>query len=133
MIMKRLAALILAAPLVGCGPSFPTIDSAALSEAVAQVRGHTVKICSYFPTNETVVNILTTNDVLETAYNIAKQICDAVTEQVPPLEPAQMGQGKLGEKNECPMVRGVCIEGRFLKPEAQAAPAPAAPPNGTPQ
>ena len=112
--MKRLAALIVAAPLVGCGPSFPTIDSQALAEAVAQVREHTVKICNYFPTDSSVVSILTSaHPILESAYSIAQQICNAVTETVPPLEPAQMGQERLGDKDQCPMVRGVCVEGRF--------------------
>lgn len=114
--MKRLAIAAVILPLAGCGPSFPTIDSQALSEAVAQIQKHTVQICAYLPTNNSVVGILTaSNPIVETAYNIAKQICDAVTATVPPLEPAQMGEKRLGEERQCPMVRGVCIDGQFLQ------------------
>lgn len=122
--MKRLAALLVAAPLMGCGPSFPTIDSAALAEAVAQVRGHTVTICSYFPSDSTLISILTaSHPAVESAYNIAKQICDAVTASVPDIAPAQMGAQRQGDANQCPMVRGVCITGRFVdQPQPETAP-----------
>jgi hypothetical protein len=116
--MKRPIVLSLTVMLAGCGPTFPTVDAAALREAVAQVQGYTVEICQYLPTNATVVDILTTSDVLETAYKIASQICSAVTEVVPPLSPAQMQQPRLGDAEQCPMVRGICIEGRFLNPQA---------------
>jgi hypothetical protein len=116
--MKRLALIAVVLPLAGCGPSFPTIDSQALAEAVAQVQAHTVQICQYLPTNNAVIGILTaSNPIVETAYNIAKQICEAVTETVPPLAPAQMGEKRLGDERQCPMVRGVCIDGQFVKPK----------------
>lgn len=116
--MKPVAASIVAALLVtGCGPSFPTIDGAALAEAVAQVRGHTIKICSYIPSDESVIAILTTSvPVLETALKVAQQICDAVTASVPPVSPAQMSEPRRGDANQCPMVRGVCITGQFVPP-----------------
>jgi hypothetical protein len=123
--MKRAAWIPLVLLLTGCGPSFPTIDSSALSEAVAQVRGHTVKICSYFPSDDSLISILTaSNAVLESAYNLAKQICDAVTASVPAVAPAQMGETRQGDQNQCPMVRGVCITGRFVDQPQQEAPAP---------
>jgi hypothetical protein len=116
--MRRLAALVLAAPLMGCGPSFPTIDSAALAEAVAQVRGQTIKICNYFPSDSSLIGILTaSHPVVESAYNLAKQICDAVTATVPAVNPAQMGGMREGDEDQCPMVRGVCITGRFTQPQ----------------
>ena len=114
--MKRfLLALTLVAPLLGCGPSFPTIDGQALAEAVAAVREQTVKICRYFPSDESVIGILTSvHPVLETAHSIAKQICDAVTEALPPLSPVQMQNPRRGDDGQCPMVRGVCITGQFI-------------------
>src|SRR5262245_58243345 len=115
--MKKIVALSLTFALAGCGPSFPTIDTAALREAVAQVQAKTVQICQYLPTNETVVAILTSSDILETAYNIASQICHAVEEKVPPLSPTQMQEPRMGDEGQCPMVRGVCIEGRFIGKE----------------
>lgn len=118
---KRIASIALAAllALTGCGPTFPTIDSAALREAVAQVQAATVEICKYLPTNETVVGILTqTHAVVETAYAIAQQICSAVTEVAPP---PLVQNRRLGDEEQCPMVRGVCIEGRFVAPEGQKA------------
>ena len=58
--MKPIAASVVAALLLtGCGPSFPTIDGQALAEAVAQVRAHTIKICNYVPSDESVIGILT--------------------------------------------------------------------------
>lgn len=116
--MKRLAALIaVALPLAGCGPSFPTIDSAALAEAVAQVRVHTIKICSYIPSDQSVIAILTTSvPVLETALKVAQQICDAVTASVPAVSPTQMSEPRRGDQNQCPMVRGVCVTGQFVQP-----------------
>ena len=124
--MKRLAALVVVAPLMGCGPSFPTIDSAALTEAVSQVQGYTVKICSYLPSNESVIGILTSaHPALETAYALATQICEAVTASAPAINPAQLGEERRGDENQCPMVRGVCVEGQFLtqpsKPETGAS------------
>lgn len=115
--MKPVAASLGAVLLLtGCGPSFPTIDSQALAEAVAQVQKHTVQICQYLPTNNSVIGILTaSNPIIETAFNIAKQICDAVTATVPPLAPAQMGEKRLGDDRQCPMVRGVCVEGQFIQ------------------
>jgi hypothetical protein len=114
--MKRLAIVAIVLPLAGCGPSFPTIDGSALAEAVAQVRGHTIQICNYFPSDSSLVAILTASSpVVETAYNIAKQICDAVTATVPPLSPAQEMSKRQGDENQCPMVRGVCITGRFIQ------------------
>jgi hypothetical protein len=114
--MKRLALIAVVLPLAGCGPSFPTIDSAALAEAVAQVQKHTVQICAYLPSNNSVVSILTaSNPIVETAFAIATQICNAVTATVPPLAPAQMGEKRLGEERQCPMVRGVCIDGQFIQ------------------
>jgi hypothetical protein len=122
--MKRVAlALAIAAPLFGCGPSFPTIDKAALLEAVAQVRVQTIKVSSYIPSDESLIAILTTElPMAETALSIAQQICAAVTASVPPLTPAQMSQPRLGDANPCPMVRGTCITGQFL---ADTPPAPA--------
>src|SRR5262245_17401851 len=122
--MKRVIAISLAGALAlaGCGPSFPTIDSEALKEAVAQVQGYTVQICRYLPTNDSVIGILTSsNDILETAFAIAQQICNAVTERVEAVNPAQAQEPQLGEENQCPMVRGVCIEGRFV-PEGKEGP-----------
>ena len=114
--MKRLALMFVVLPLAGCGPSFPTIDSAALAEAVSQVQKHTVQICAYLPTNNSVIGILTaSNPIVETAFSIATQICDAVTATVPPISPAQMGEKRLGDDRQCPMVRGVCVEGQFVK------------------
>ena len=118
--MRQMIAIPLAATiaLTGCGPTFPTIDSAALREAVAAVQANTVEICQYLPTNESVVSILTASDILETAYQIATQICNAVTEAAPP---PLVQNPRLGDEDQCPMVRGVCIEGRFIgganKPE----------------
>jgi hypothetical protein len=116
--MKPIAASVVASLfLTGCGPSFPTIDSAALAEAVSQVQKHTVQICSYLPSNNSVVSILTaSNPIVETAFAIATQICNAVTATVPPVTPTQMQEPKRGEANQCPMVRGVCIEGQFIQP-----------------
>jgi hypothetical protein len=114
--MKRLAigATLL---LTSCGPSFPTIDSSALAEAVSKVQNETVKICSYLPSNNSVVSILTSfHPALETAYAIANQICTAVTATAPPVNPAQLGEKRAGDEQQCPMVRGVCIEGQFVKP-----------------
>ena len=123
--MKPQLAVLPVLLLTGCGPSFPTIDSEALNAAMAQVRGHTVAICQYLPTNESLIGILTaSHPVTETAYNIAKQICDAVTASVPAVNPAQMGEKRQGEENQCPMVRGVCITGRFVDEDTQPAPAP---------
>jgi hypothetical protein len=122
--MKPITASVVATLfLTGCGPSFPTIDSAALAEAVAQVQKHTVQICSYLPSNNSVVSILTaSNPIVETALAIATQICTAVTATVPPLSPAQMQEPKRGEQSQCPMVRGVCIEGQFLQPKTEDKP-----------
>ena len=114
--MKRFATVPIVLLLTGCGPSFPTIDGEALQEAISQVRGHTVTICNYFPSDNSLVAILTASSpIIETAYNIAKQICDAVTATVPPLSPAQEMSKREGDSNQCPMVRGVCITGRFLQ------------------
>jgi hypothetical protein len=133
--MKRLPAYPLAVTLAlaGCGPSFPTIDSQALREAVAQVQAATVQACNYLPTNQTVIGILTgTHAVVETAIAIAQQICAAVQETAPP---ELIQNRRLGDEDQCPMVRGVCIEGRFLtKPAAEPgpsvpAPAPVLPPS----
>jgi hypothetical protein len=122
--MKPIAASIAASLLVaGCGPSFPTIDSQALAEAVAQVQKHTVQICSYLPSNNSVVGILTaSNPIVETAFAIATQICEAVTATVPPITPTQMQEPKRGDQNQCPMVRGVCIEGQFIQPKTEDKP-----------
>jgi hypothetical protein len=120
--MKRLATVPVVLLLTGCGPTFPTIDGVALREAVAQVQAATVQACQYLPTNETVVAILTTGEVLETAYNIARQICDAVTETVSAVGPAQMQEPRLGDADQCPMVRGVCVEGRFIAPKQSDRP-----------
>ena len=122
--MKPIAASMAAALFVaGCGPSFPTIDGSALAEAVAQVRGHTIKICQYVPSDESLIGILTASSaVLETALNIAQQICDAVTAKVPPLSPAQMSEPRRGDQSQCPMVRGVCITGQFIEGKAEPAP-----------
>ena len=119
--MKR-AAFAIALFVAGCGPTTPTIDEAAIDAVVAQVKGHTIEICQYLPTNETVVNIITASSpVIEGAYNIAKAICDAVTADTGSLmDPAQMGTSRAGDKTTCPMVNGVCIEGQWInktKPE----------------
>ncbi len=116
--MKRLAIIAFVPLLVSCGPTTPNIDSGALAVAMAKVRGFTVQICNFIPDDSSLTQILTaSNPIVEGAYRIAQAICAQVTETIPPLNPAQMGQERLGDGRQCPMVNGVCIEGRFIEKE----------------
>ena len=141
--MRRLAVLVVALPLAGCGVMTPTVDSEAVAVVVAQVQAAAVKICSFLPTDGTVVEIVKATQGGETVLAIANAICKAVT--------ASPTVGALGGNTApCPVVAGVCVEGQFIDPKEyekiqddpipnETAPAPApeqpAPPpaEGAPQ
>ena len=116
--MKRLA-VVAVLLLGGCSlETGPSVDTTALNAVITKIQDYTKQICSYIPTDGTVKQILASVDPLaESAYNIAAQICKAVTAEAPAggAGPAVLG---LGEKAEsCPMVAGVCIEGAFVPKE----------------
>ena len=110
--MKAAAAAIAASLLIaGCGESAPSVDTAAINIVVKKVQEIAVKICSFLPTDESVVNIIKASSTGETAYGIAKAICDAVTKA-----DTEGAPDNAAGKNQCPMVQGVCIEGEFVAP-----------------
>jgi hypothetical protein len=110
MMVKRLALVAAVLLLVGCGKTTPSIDTDSIRAAVSQVRDKTVKICSFLPTTGTVTEILASAvPALDVAQKIAEKICAAVTGQ-------PVGQSLYGAQPQCPMVNGVCVEGKFVDP-----------------
>ena len=82
--MKALAASIAAAVmLVGCGQTTPSVDTEALHVVIKKIQETAVKICSFLPTDTTVVAIIKASSTGETAYSIASAICNAVTSAIP--------------------------------------------------
>ena len=108
--MKAFAASIVAAVmLAGCGQTTPSVDSEALAVVIKKVQEIAVQICSFLPTDETVVHIIKASSTGETAYGIAEAICKAVT-----AADTEGAPDNMAGKQQCPMVAGVCIEGQFV-------------------
>jgi hypothetical protein len=108
--MKPIAAALAAAIIVaGCGQT--SVDTTAIDIVVQKVQEIAVKICSFLPTDESVVNIIKASSTGETAYGIAKAICDAVTKA-----DTEGAPDNAAGRSQCPMVKGVCIEGEFVPP-----------------
>jgi len=124
--MKSRSAVIAVLLLGGCSmETGQSVDTTALNAVITKIQDYTKQICSYIPTDGTVKQILASVDPLaESAYNIAAQICKAVTETPLAVEPGPAVL-ELGEKPaSCPMVAGVCIEGSFVPKYAPKEEAP---------
>jgi len=111
--MKRYA-FVAVLLLTGCSmETGQSVDTTALNAVITKIQSYTKQICSYIPTDGTVKQILASIDPLaESAYNIAAQICKAVTAEAPGASPTILGDE--GKAESCPMVAGVCIEGAFV-------------------
>lgn len=101
-----------------------------LDQTAAQVQKYTVEICSFLPTQETVVSIIKASPASTTIYNIALAICSAVTANPTGVQPALFIADE--KPANCPEVNGVCIKGEFVEPKNESKPPESTPPEPAP-